>query len=36
MSDTTQTKAISLLKDKPWIWLVAAFAILVIVGIVTS
>jgi len=35
MSDTTQAKSESLLK-KPWIWLVAAFAILIVVGIATS
>ncbi len=35
MSDTTQEKSEGLLK-KPWIWLVAAFAILIAVGIATS
>ena len=36
MSDATQSKATSVLKDKPWILLVAAFTILVIIGIATS
>jgi hypothetical protein len=35
MSETTQDKTEGLLK-KPWIWLVAAFAILILVGIATS
>ncbi len=35
MSDATQEKSEGLLK-KPWIWLVAAFAILILVGIATS
>ena len=35
MSDTTDAKTDGLLK-KPWIWLVAAFAILIVVGIATS
>lgn len=35
MSDTAQDKTSGLLK-KPWIWLVAAFAILIAVGIATS
>ncbi len=36
MADTTQDKTTSVLKNKTWIWLVAAFALLVVVGIVTS
>jgi hypothetical protein len=36
MSDATQGKSTGFLKSKPWIWLVAAFAILVVVGIATS
>jgi hypothetical protein len=36
MSDATQSNAQSALKNKTWIWLVAAFAILVAIGIATS
>ncbi len=36
MIDTTQTKTTSALKNKTWIWLVAAFALLVVIGIFTS
>ena len=36
MSDATQSNTPSVLKNKTWIWLVAAFAILVIIGIATS
>ena len=36
MSDASQEKTAGFLKSKPWIWLVAAFAILVVVGIATS
>jgi hypothetical protein len=36
MSDASQEKSAGFLKSKPWIWLVAAFAILVVVGIATS
>ncbi len=36
MSDTTQGKPAGLLKNKPLIFLVATFAVLIAVGIVTS
>lgn len=36
MSDTTQAKSAGLLKNKPLIFLVAAFALLIAVGIFTS
>ena len=36
MSDTPQVKTAGLLKNKPLIFLVAAFAVLVAVGIFTS
>lgn len=36
MSDTTQEKTAGLLKNKPWIFLVAVFAVLIAVGIATS
>jgi hypothetical protein len=36
MTDAPQDKATSALKNKTWIWLVAAFALLVVVGIITS
>ncbi len=36
MTETTQEKTASALKNKTWIWLVAAFALLVVVGIITS
>ena len=36
MSDTTQAKTSALLKNKPLIFLVAAFVLLIAVGIATS
>ena len=36
MSDETQSGMKSALKNKTWIWLVAGFAILVVIGIATS
>ena len=36
MSDATQSGTKSALKNKTWIWLVAALAILVVIGIATS
>ncbi len=36
MSDPTQSDTPSVPKNKTWIWLVAAFAILVIIGLATS
>ncbi len=36
MSDTAQDKPAGLLKNKPLIFLVAAFAVLIVVGIATS
>lgn len=36
MTNSTQAKTTSALKNKTWIWLVAAFALLVVIGIFTS
>ena len=36
MSDATENSMQSVLKNKTWIWLVAAFALLVAIGILTS
>ena len=36
MSDATQNTTQSALKNKTWIWLVAAFALLIAVGVLTS
>jgi len=36
MSDTSQEKTAGFLKNKSWMFLVAAFAVLIAVGIVTS
>jgi len=36
MSDMTQGKAAGLFKNKSWMWLVGAFAVLIAVGIATS
>ncbi len=36
MSEAPQNSAQSILKNKTWIWLVAAFALLVAIGILTS
>ncbi len=36
MTDSTQAKTTSALKNKTGIWLVAAFALLVVIGILTS
>jgi hypothetical protein len=36
MTDSTQAKTTSAPKNKTWIWLVAAFALLVVIGIFTS
>jgi hypothetical protein len=35
MTETTQEKT-SGLQNKTWIWLVAAFSLLIVVGIITS
>ena len=36
MTEATRSSAPSVLKNKTWIWLVAAFALLVAIGILTS
>ena len=36
MSDTTQAKASGLLKNKPLLFLIAAFVLLIAVGVATS
>ena len=36
MSEASQNDTQSVLKNKTWIWLVAAFALLVAIGVLTS
>ncbi len=36
MTDATETKTEGAIYTKPWVWLVAAFAVLMVVGILTS
>ncbi len=36
MSEATQNSTQSVLKNKTWIWLAAAFALLVAIGVLTS
>jgi hypothetical protein len=36
VSDASNTKTLAGLKNKSWIWLVAAFGILILVGVATS